>query len=655
MIVRILLFCSLLLANLILPAQQYSHEFENVSLDELKMDSYAPDKSAGAVVILDIGHSDFVTTDDGFEVLFERQTRIKILNESGLRWAEVQIPIYREGEIFEDIRELEAYTYNLENGQKTVQKLTKADSHDERINEFWVVRKFALPDVKPGAVIEYRYKIFSQYLFNLRDWEFQWRIPVIYSSYRVKMIPFYEYSWLLQGASKFDEQKSYVDPGIERHFAGVTYSNMVHEYTMKNLPAFGDEEYISAYQDYVIKLDFQLAKVNSVEGVSREIMTTWPELVKNLLKATEFGKYVKKSEKAAEDLIDLSYLATLPPNARIDTIISIVKANFNWNGMNSKYAGKSVSELIKDKYGNSADINLLTVGLLNAAGIKAYPIILSTRQNGKIKADYPFVSFFNYVIIGIETEGNFQLADATEVALLNNRIPERCINGQGLLIRESTNNKVEWVGLECNIMTETSTFINISFNKDEYKAAFKISASEYDANNLRKKYKDDKKEFLGRDNIQNFSIADSSIRVEGILVRSKKCNIYFDASGKTSILNNKIYISPFFSEVITKNPLTQAKRTYPIDMIYPSRKAYIATINIPEGYEPDYLPEESKISNDFFELTYQVLPMDKIVSVSFDFRFKKPVYAATDYALLKSYFQEIIKKGNEKIVLKPVL
>lgn len=653
--VRILLLGCLLLANLILSAQQYSHEFENVSLEELKMDSYAPDKSAGAVVLLDIGHSDFVTTDEGFEVLFERQTRIKILNESGLRWAEVEIPIYREGEIFEAIRDLEAYTCNLENGQKTVQKLTKADSHDERINEFWVVRKFALPDVKPGTVIEYRYKIYSQYLFNLRDWEFQWKIPVIYSSYRVKMIPFYEYSWLLQGASKFDDQKSYVDPGIERHFAGLTFQNMVHEYTMKNLPAFGEEEYISSFQDYVIKLDFQLAKVNSVEGTSREIMTTWPELVKNLLKATEFGKYVKKSEKAAEDLINLPYLSTLPPKARVDSIISIVKANFNWNGMSSKYAGKTVSDLIKDKYGNSADINLLTVGLLNAAGIKAYPIILSTRQNGKIKADYPFVSFFNYVIIGIESEGVYQLADATDVLLRNDRIPERCINDKGLLVKEVVDNKVEWIGMECNIMTETSTFINISLYKDEYKASFKISASEYDANHLRKKYKDDKKKFLGRDKIQNFSIADSTIRVEGIFERSKKCNIYFDAVGKTSIVNNKIYVSPFFSEVISTNPLTQAKRTYPIDMIYPSRKAYIATINIPEGYEPDYLPEESKISNDYFELTYNALPLDKIVSISFEFRFKKPIYSATDYALLKSYFQEIIKKGNEKIVLRPKL
>ncbi len=75
---------------------------------------------------------------------------------------------------------------------------------EEKVNDHWRVKKFALPDVKEGSVIEYKYKIISPYFFNLHDWDFQQRIPVIYSEYTTAMIPFYEYTYIFQGASKFD-------------------------------------------------------------------------------------------------------------------------------------------------------------------------------------------------------------------------------------------------------------------------------------------------------------------------------------------------------------------------------------------------------------------------------------------------------------------
>lgn len=158
----------------------------------------------------------------------------------------------------------------------TKSNLDLANCHVEKINESWNQTKFAMPNVKPGSVIEYKYKIRSDYVFNLRDWEFQWKIPVLSSKYIVKMIPFYQYSWLLQKASKFDSQTSKVDQGLEQNFGGAKYHDVISEYEMKNLPAFKDEEFITTSDDYIIKLDFQLSKVTQITGISQNVMTTFP-------------------------------------------------------------------------------------------------------------------------------------------------------------------------------------------------------------------------------------------------------------------------------------------------------------------------------------------------------------------------------------------
>ena len=62
-------------------------------------------------------------------------------------------------------------------------------------------------------------------------------------------------------------------------------------------------------------------------------------------------------------------------------IIDFAKKAFNWNKRFGKYASKNPNELIRDRGGSAADINLFTIALLKEAGFNADPIILSTRNN----------------------------------------------------------------------------------------------------------------------------------------------------------------------------------------------------------------------------------------------------------------------------------
>ena len=196
--------CLCALINTIILAQNFTHEFGKFSGEEFQMERYDKDPSAEAVVIYDIGSSYFRLTDEGYRLIFERKTKIKIFNKAGLKYAQFEIPYYIKNNDEEKIEELEGNTYNYENGIVRKTSLDLKSTYIEKESENWMVKKFAMPDVKDGSIIEVSYRITTPYFFNFRSWEFQNKIPVIYSEYVTKMIPFYEYNYILQGASKFD-------------------------------------------------------------------------------------------------------------------------------------------------------------------------------------------------------------------------------------------------------------------------------------------------------------------------------------------------------------------------------------------------------------------------------------------------------------------
>lgn len=642
----------LLVAILCVPAigmtQNFSTEYGKLGKDEIEMKSYALDNTAEAVVLFDIGKSSFDPEGGGFTLIFERTTRIKILSDAGLKYAEVEIPFYQEDMKFEMVESIEANTYNFENGKLVKTPLNVSNYHDEKINDKWNLRKFALPDVKAGSIIEYKYRVTSPYLFNLRDWEFQWRIPVVYSAYQTKMVPFFEYTYLFQGAYKLNTNTSHVEAGFPQHFGSLEYNAVVYDFVMKNIPAFNDEQFITSVNDYISKLDFQLSKIIYTNGAKVDIIKSWQDLIKDMANDDNFGKYVKKSEKVAKKIFNLDSLSAKPPIERYNLILNYVKAGYSWNQRNGKFASKSPGDLITDKVGNCAEINLFAIGLLKAAGLDAIPVIISTRDNGKIKQDYPFSHFFDYVLISTTIEGKTYLTDATEIFIPNDRIPSRCINDKGLLINKE---KVEWIPLQCDFPSELDTKIALSLSGFELNAKVEVTASEYFALRCRNKYGDNKKKISEQLLKDGYNPIDSTIAIKSNLSVKEPYDYQFSLSGNAEIINDKIYIQPFLKETISDNPFKQKTRTYPVDIIYPKKFVFNTILVIPDGYKVDYLPENKKFAGEMADYDYMITADGKTINITFEYNFKNAVFAPKDYDRLKFFYNEIIKKGNEKIVL----
>jgi hypothetical protein len=91
--------------------------------------------------------------------------------------------LYTDGKIEENLDNLKGVTYNLENGKVIETKLESGSIFKDKLSKYYTVRKFTLPAIKEGSILEYTYVIKSDYLFNLQPWEFQGEYPRLWSEY----------------------------------------------------------------------------------------------------------------------------------------------------------------------------------------------------------------------------------------------------------------------------------------------------------------------------------------------------------------------------------------------------------------------------------------------------------------------------------------
>lgn len=638
---NLLLFCFLTHTE----AQITNFKLGKISNDDFTQQKCPIDSTAGAYIINTTGEADFLIDDSGVEIYYYYYTKLKIVSNSGLKNAEVSIPYLVSGNINSKVEDIEAISYNYENNILTKTNLTATDCYDQKINESWRVKKFAVPNVKAGTVIEYKYKVRTNYVFEFRDWEFQQDIPVMNSKFTLRMIPFYEYTYMVQGMNKTFKTSNVVSSD-KRNYAGINFSDVIYNFEMNNIEAFKDETFITAKSDFISKIDFQLSKINHPSGFKENILSTWPELVKDLMSDDEFGKYVKDAQKYGEKLFKESAILQLNQQQKIDTILNMVKSSYIWDKKIRMYSKTKLKDFIKEKRGNSAEINLFTIGLLNACGINAYPFLISTREHGKIKVDYPFLNAFNNCIILIKNDNGYYLTDATDILLSNNRIPVACINDEGLIVKKD----YEWINVLSSGTSRTNTSIRINLKLGN--ATVRNNSNEYDSWLMRTKYGSDQDLLLNHLKNDGIQLIDSTLRIKNN--NNPRIDYIYDyvTEYKPVEINKKMFISPFLNQVPTDNPFKFNDRKYPIDFTYARNRTYTGVFEIPEGYEVSYLPEDKNIESPDFELKYTCKRLSNLVSVTIYYQLKKSVYPADKYLSLKNFFNEISKCGNEKIILE---
>lgn len=637
--------------------------FGTPPVDALQMTSYEKDPDAEALVLYDKGESYFHYDENrGYIIHFTRTKRIKIFSEAGLDYGNIEIEAYRGSNSQEMVSALTAFSYNINSlGSIEKRELDISALHQQQVNEYWSVYKAAIPNVKPGTVIEYQYKFETPFLSNPPDWKFQNRIPTLYSEYVLNAIPFYEYSYAAQGMQKFDFTKSETSK-TKRTFgsvvesygrnigSGIQFNDVIHTFVMKDIPAFRDEDYITSVEDYIQKLDFQLSVIHKPTGASEALMTDWETMIETLLESKYIGKYIDDSEKVAKkEILEQIEINGETEIHRAAQVIDYMKSNYRWNRTLGKGSTEKAKDVVEIKNGNVGELNLLLAGTLRAAGIEAKPVILSTRNNGRIKKEFPYDPSFNYVVVLVETKERAFLADVTEPLLAFDRIPLRAINDHGLIL----NKGARWVDLAANPVSQNLKQINISIDPETKKASSDVTfqLTEFESYGFKASYEDNPEKLKEYFEKRGFKLSEE---VKTANYDRSRIAYFIQANLQSDLgqLDDKIFFNPFLNFQIGENQLTQKERNYPVDFIYPVRNLFEVRITIPEGYEIIQALEDYEISTPQIEINLKTKTEGNTLAIDAVYGFKKATYSPNEYSALKQQINLIIEKFSKEVVLQ---
>lgn len=603
----------LVLVNIssIVYSQRSPEKFGQIKKSNFIMTVCPIDSNAHAYYIFDYGNSYFQYADKtirsneaessrkGFQLFFKRHFRIKIADKQGLSWANIEIPLYHAKDK-EIVTSIKARTYNLENGKVVKHKLSKKDIFTEETSKHWNTKKFAMPGVREGSIIEIEYTIKSDYYFNLRSWYFQSSIPALQSEYHVKVPEYFTYNQTQKGYLPIqhdtDETQNAITITYYQSASGVKvneqkstntieFKENIFNYYAKNIPAFPLEEYLKTADNYLAKIEFELNYTKFPNSKINSYTTNWDKINRNLLKNEQFGKQLSRSVYSDKE-IDALKQANKDEYALLNAALNYAQKHFTWNKQNSIYVTNSLHKAYKQGNGNCADINLNLVVLLRELGFKADPIVLSTQQHGFIHPAHPSISSFNYVIASVQLDQKNYLLDATDPNANINLLPIRCLNDKGRTVNETGG---DWVNLMDYKPYSRIDIISINLDDSlKLKGTKRIRLKDYalyQHNSKLQKFNsfDQYKKAFKKDH-KNFKIEDMKISTKNTLKNTLDISYKFKQTKEITQSSDLIYFSPVLMPFISKNPFKLEERKYPIEYNYPLSSKQIYSLTIPEGY-----------------------------------------------------------------------
>ena len=639
------------------------------SKEELSLTSYAPDTTATAIYLFHQGQSDFIY-HDGFQLTTEHWVRIKILKPQGVSYADVSVPYYSptdkdEGQ--ERASEIEGCSYNMENGKCIKTSMKRESISFERINNLYKMLKFSLPAVKEGTVIEYHYKLYSDYFSHIDNWMMQEELPMLYNQYKITIPHVFIYNIELRGKDYIQvKQRDSSIHATEREggSAGVskdfTVSAQETTFTSRNLPAIRqDEPYCWCPEDYKVQVSFDLQGTQFTPNEYKPYSQKWEDVDNQLLKPenTQFGKYLSFTNPFRPETKQ-AYNSEMSFEEKIICAFQVLKKKMAWNGRYQLYS-KELEKVISKGNGSNADLNFILISILKDFGLEAYPVVMSRRSSGILPYHFPSLQKLNTFIVAvydINKQKYVFLDSSMDVPALNILPLELSVNKARILSPKETEEK-KWVDVMA--LADNKSFMKIEARLEGNQVKghrstilYGQEAVEYQAN---EKHKQDS---IVSNPESNGSLK-NKLTVTNLKVKKQEndralIEEEFDFVLQTDRTDDHLYINPMLFPHLKSNPFIQTERVLPIEFPYPYKFTMLATLTLPEGYEVEETPQPQVIrtQGDGLQCKYMIQRQGNTISLNYIFYLKEPIFLTEQYKQLQELWTKVIEKNNALIVLK---
>jgi hypothetical protein len=642
-----------------LPANAQKNEplpkisFGKIEIADLEMTKCDFEPDANAEVLFNKGD---VYYDGSFDIGGEYHKRIKIFNDNGKDEANIRIEYYG-GNRLEYITDVQAETINLVNGKPEITKLDKKLIYTQTIDKVRNAIVFSMPNVKAGSIIEYKYKYHTVSISNFPSWDFQQKIPVRYSELDTSipdLLYFRTVSHVWMPYSKsIHKSDARTMPGNN----SLSYNDEKDFRVMENIPSLRDEPYMRSYTDNIMSLQFNLTSVKSNYGFYKSYSDTWAKVGGIIADDEDFGGQLKRKLKDEEPIIAKAKTFKTD-DEKIAYIFNAVKNTMKWDGIDRWYTNDGTYRAWEKKTGNSAEVNIILYHLLKQSGIKEiYPMIVSTREHGKVNEYSTSLSQFNRAVVYIPVDTTKEyILDATSKYNLYNEIPDNLLNSSGLYIDKQANT-YDMLTIEKDEPARQVTIIHADISADGKMAGTAdVHSFSYHKMSSYERYKTDgEKKYIEylREKDNNLKI--SSLKMNNMEVDTLPLvqSIAFDLE-LTGSDGTYIYFNPNLFTPIRTNPFLSEKRATDIDFGHRNRYEINGSYKIPAGYKIDALPKNIHMimPDQSISLKRFIAEQDGMIVVRYVISYEKVFYEKENYPELREFYKQMQDMLNEQIVLK---
>ena len=589
-------------------------------------------------------------------------------------YADVSVPYYSptdrdEGK--ERASDIEGCSYNMENGKCIKTSMKRESISFERINNLYKMLKFSLPAVKEGTVIEYHYKLYSDYFSHIDNWMMQEELPMLYNQYKITIPHVFIYNIELRGKDYIQvKQRDSSIHATEREGGSVggvskdfTISAQETTFTSRNLPAIRqDEPYCWCPEDYKVQVSFDLQGTQFTPNEYKPYSQKWEDVDNQLLKPenTQFGKYLSFTNPFRPETKQ-AYNSEMSFEEKIICAFQILKKKMAWNGRYQLYS-KKLEKVIKKGSGSNADLNFILISILKDFGLEAYPVVMSRRSSGMLPYNFPSLQKLNTFFVAIHdiNKQKYVFLDSSMDVPAFNILPlELSVNKARILSRkEKEENK--WVNVMALSNNKSFMKIDARIEGDQVKGhrstvLYGQEAVEYQAN---AKHKQDS---LVSNPENKISSQKEQLTVTNLKVKKQEndwalIEEEFDFVLQVNRTDNHLYINPMLFPQLKSNPFIQTERVLPIEFPYPYKFTMLSTLTLPEGYEVEELPQPQAIRSegDGLQCKYMIQKQGNTILLNYVFHLKGYIFLSEQYKQLQELWTKVIEKNNALIVLKKI-
>ncbi|ASB49848.1 DUF3857 domain-containing protein [Alkalitalea saponilacus] len=641
-------------------ANEPNVRFRRIPKEDLKQTSHPLDPEAEAAILYQsCRRSITYNRSVGFQLRTRLHQRIKIYTQDGQSWGDFDIPYSKDAQF----ARFRAYTYNLEDGKEVEIRLNNRDIYTEDVSQFTNLRRFAMPGVVAGSIIDIDYEIVEPARSSFQPFIKQHTIPVDYSEYIVDIPEYFIFNRSTKGLplimdiqnSEYNEGETFIDSSGNSY--RVTFKVSRDNYIAHNVPALRPEPFVPSMSNYQSAITYELSELHPPHSRTISFSRTWGDIVRSLMEDRNFGGQITTRIRETESF--LAEITDLPEIERIEKIYYYVRDNHEWNGNYGELAQNGVRNLLSERTGNIGDINLLLLNMLKSSNIDAKPVVMSSRNNGFLNLAHPTYQQLNYLIIAIQREENMMLLDATDKNMLVGYLPLRALNLDGILIESSNSGKR--IEIENPNKGSKQTIAIIQLNDDltincTARLTYLNHSSIVKRSQIRSHQNEE--EYIKSLMDKHPSIDITSYNVEGLKDISNQVveTFEFTSNGYIEQIGDMLYISPLLLWQTDESPFKSEKREFAV--FYPDAgiETYLITFQTPEGYKIESTPQPVQmiLPENIGSMLYNISISDNTIQIHYRYIRNETIVSPSNYEYLRDFMIHKIEKQNERIVLRKI-